>query len=160
MSLAPFPAITLFSPGCCCAWSVSWELNVPLAGEPLNSKRFLNFPGDLCSYCWTLPRYVEAKEGVMKRHFSWTLACLRRALWWDWGRLWCRCCLGFLGFAHLLLHSRSSCCVFSGVPFPDVCGKPIGAGCDSANHKLVFPSLSRDAIFTKPSIVPLSFSWQ
>lgn len=72
--------------------------------------------------------------------------------------MWSKCCWGFLGFAHLLLHSRSSCCVFYGVLFPEVRGSLEEQAGGSVNQGLLFAVLSREALFTKSSLALLSFS--
>lgn len=83
------------------------ELIVPLELEmlPKISWGFVLLP-------LSSPWVRRCQGGSGKGHSSWTPAHPRRAPCWDWGRMWSKCCWGFLGFAHLLLHSRSSC-VFS-----------------------------------------------
>lgn len=59
--------------------------------------------------------------------------------------MWSKCCWGFLGFAHLLLHSRSSCCVFYGVLFPEVRGSLEEQAGGSVNQGLLFAVLCHGA---------------
>lgn len=89
----------------------------------------------------------------MKGHSSWAPACLRR-LYAEAGEDDGVSAAGdFCGFP-ISCSTAGAAALFS-----QRCLSPRSvAGCDSANLKLVFPLLSRDALFTEPGIVPLSFS--